>query len=379
MWRFRRRRAAVAVGSLVLLAVTCGSLAAHADSRLESRLRRELALAEAAVEIERGVEALEEERASTTFARAVMMDRASESVRKLRAYGTLRAAGEADTTERLRVLYQLARGGMPRLIAESRLARADGSSVAGAARLERGRLLHGMVRNDLRSLQRVRRSESRARAELISTSRELATVSALNMVASLQAAVLREASGQLSPDVRKARTRRLFTMSRTDELSSRERRLVRLVGRTYRTLNYGVGLDFLDYGSLQRPVNGRIVGRFGVTKDRLLGLTSQRDGVELAAPRRGGTVRAAADGRVLAVGDLPGYEEVVVVEHPDGFLSLTGHLRSVSVQVGQELKRGEAIGNVATKQLEDGLGRTVYFELRHGERPVNPTAFLRRR
>ncbi|MGB1699617.1 MAG: murein hydrolase activator EnvC family protein, partial [Nannocystaceae bacterium] len=131
-------------------------------------------------------------------------------------------------------------------------------------------------------------------------------------------------------------------------------------------------------GSLTRPVGGRIVGSYGQSKDPLLDLPIYRDGVEIRAKGRQPSAVAAATGTVVAVGELSGYEEVVVLQHDGGFLSLTGHLRGVVVERGQRVRRGDVLGRVASKQVKDGLGRTVYFELRHGERPIDPSRFLRK-
>ena len=369
----------ISAAAFVSAAVGVVSLA-HAGTRLEKKLREELALAQAAVEIERGVEALRTEAESLTFAQAIMRDRTRESMRKLAAYRDSRSEGEQRTKARTRALYQLSRGGLPRLLVESRLERTgQDPEMTAAARVQRGRALRQLIQSDMRVLKRHQRAEARARAELVETSRELASLSSLQLVRGLQQGALSLAVAEIDPQVRRARTRRVFAMSGDQELSSRERRLLRLVGKEYRALNYGKGLDLLDHGALKRPVAGRVVGSFGTSRDALLGIETHRDGVEIRASRRARGVLAAADGRVVAVGDLPGYEEVVVLEHEGGFLSLTGHLRSVVVSQGDAVKRGQRLGQVATKQLDDGLGRTVYFELRHGERPINPTRFLERR
>lgn len=45
---------------------------------------------------------------------------------------------------------------------------------------------------------------------------------------------------------------------------------------------------------------------------------------------------------------------------------------------GQEIEGGDLLGRVASKAMDDGLGSTVYIELRHGEKPVDPSAYLKR-
>jgi septal ring factor EnvC (AmiA/AmiB activator) len=88
-------------------------------------------------------------------------------------------------------------------------------------------------------------------------------------------------------------------------------------------------------------------------------------------------VVAVAAGRVSFVGSLPGFDEVVVLDHGGGYLSLTGRLVAVGVADGQEVEAGTTLGHAAPKTVDDGLGRTIYFEIRHGRRPIDPLPFLR--
>jgi septal ring factor EnvC (AmiA/AmiB activator) len=85
-----------------------------------------------------------------------------------------------------------------------------------------------------------------------------------------------------------------------------------------------------------------------------------------------------ADGRVVMVTALPGFENVVVLDHGGGQYTLTARLWDIGVEEGQELEGGDLLGRVAAKPLDDGLGSTVYIELRHGEKPVDPTQYLKR-
>jgi len=351
---------------------------AFAGRGLDYSLREELQVARRAVEIERGMEALRTESASLKFAESIMRDRAMESVRKIRAYSELRGAGEQQARTRTRTMYKLARGGIPRLIVESKLEKQTQRDDASLARAQRAHALQRLLGNDMRVLARHRRSEARAREELVAASREMAAASSLRMIREVQESILNTSMASLQPQLRRARRRRVFALSQTSELNTWERRLLRQVKQQYRALSNGYGLDLLDVGALARPVSGRIVGRYGESKDRLLDLPTYRDGVELRASGRRPFAVAAADGVVVAAGELSGFEEVVVLEHPGGFLTLTGHLRGLVVRQGQEVRRGETLGKVASKTVKDGLGSTVYFELRHGERPIDPSRFLRK-
>ena len=101
-----------------------------------------------------------------------------------------------------------------------------------------------------------------------------------------------------------------------------------------------------------------------------------RNGVELAA-RRDEEVRAPAAGRVVMVAELPGFEQVVVIDHGAQRLSMLGRLWKLTVAEGDDVEAGAALGRVAPKALDDGLGTTAYLELRHGDKPVDPAPRLK--
>ena len=89
----------------------------------------------------------------------------------------------------------------------------------------------------------------------------------------------------------------------------------------------------------------------------------------------GSPVFAADDGVVALVGSSSsGYGNYVVVAHAGGFDTLYGHLSTALVKVGQSITQGTAVG------LEGSTGNStgphLHFELRIGQKPVDPTPYL---
>jgi septal ring factor EnvC (AmiA/AmiB activator) len=120
-------------------------------------------------------------------------------------------------------------------------------------------------------------------------------------------------------------------------------------------------------GKLIRPVPGAIVHGFGVTTDADLKTAVSQRGVELDS-HRGEAVRAAAAGKVVWIGDVPGHGRGVAVDHGDGYVTLTARLRTLHVAEGDELPAGAVLGLSA--------GGTIYFELAQGGTPFNPAPWL---
>lgn len=75
-------------------------------------------------------------------------------------------------------------------------------------------------------------------------------------------------------------------------------------------------------------------------------------------------VCAAADGTVTAVSELSGGSTGVLIDHGEGMETVYAYLSSASVQPGDAVSRGQALGQSAAQ---------LYFELRQSEATVDPT------
>ena len=94
-----------------------------------------------------------------------------------------------------------------------------------------------------------------------------------------------------------------------------------------------------------------------------------------ASPRSSAGRRAAESGVVAYAGDeLKGYGNLVLIRHPNGFVTAYANNGELDVKRGETVKRGQIIaksgqtGNVNSPQL--------HFELRKGSTPVDPTSYL---
>lgn len=115
-----------------------------------------------------------------------------------------------------------------------------------------------------------------------------------------------------------------------------------------------------DHG-LQWPVDGVLLARFG-QKDG-----APYRGIDIAAPL-GAPVYSAEDGRVVFVGEQPGFGRLIVIEGEEGRLTLYGRNATVCVDEGRRVRRGEGIARVGDR----GTGVAyLYFEVREGD-PINP-------
>ncbi len=122
---------------------------------------------------------------------------------------------------------------------------------------------------------------------------------------------------------------------------------------------------------LRWPVAGKMISGFGPRPDG-----THNDGVNLAAPM-GTDVHAAEGGVVAYAGDeLKGYGNLVLIRHDNGWVTAYAHADEILVKRGDQIKRGQVIAKAGrTGQVDQPQ---VHFELRQGQKPVDPTPFMER-
>jgi murein DD-endopeptidase MepM/ murein hydrolase activator NlpD len=117
------------------------------------------------------------------------------------------------------------------------------------------------------------------------------------------------------------------------------------------------------------PVKGELISRFG---DKGTGL--RNDGINIAAPK--GTPVVAADNGVVAYSgnELKGFGNLVLIRHPNGWVTAYAHNETLLVARGEQVERGQEIarvgstGNVTSPQL--------HFEVRKGSERIDPLSVI---
>jgi septal ring factor EnvC (AmiA/AmiB activator) len=124
------------------------------------------------------------------------------------------------------------------------------------------------------------------------------------------------------------------------------------------------------------PVEAPIVKSFGRVVDAEFKTETFQSGVEFDAPL-GVAVKAVAAGQVRFAGWFRGYGKLVILDHGDEYFTISGHLADIRVEVGDEVESRGVIGTVGdTGSLS---GPRLYFEVRHGREPQDPSVWLRLR
>ena len=114
------------------------------------------------------------------------------------------------------------------------------------------------------------------------------------------------------------------------------------------------------------PLSGIIRTHFGGNDS----LGSKSEGVHIEG-RNHALVVSPMGGLVRFAGPFRRLGRIVLIEHDKDYHSLLAGLDEINVQVGQTLSAGEPIGKLG--QSSDGRKQTLYYELRHKGKPVNPS------
>jgi len=162
-----------------------------------------------------------------------------------------------------------------------------------------------------------------------------------------------------------------------DRLAAQEEDLARLITELTSILSdYPITSEepFDDYkGRLTWPVAGNLLHDFGQPR---VGGRLKWNGVVLSAAR-GQEVRVVYHGRVVFADWLDGMGLLVIVDHGGGYLTLYGYNETILKNTGDWVAPGDVIATVGDSggQAQSSL----YFEIREGTRPVNPSAWVTRR
>jgi murein DD-endopeptidase MepM/ murein hydrolase activator NlpD len=117
------------------------------------------------------------------------------------------------------------------------------------------------------------------------------------------------------------------------------------------------------------PVRGRVIAAFGPKPNGV-----QNDGINLAVPE-GTPIKVAEDGVVAYAGsELKGYGNLVLVRHPNGFVTAYAHASDILVKRGETVKRGQVIAHAG--QTGSVTSPQLHFEIRKGATPVDPSQYL---
>lgn len=99
-------------------------------------------------------------------------------------------------------------------------------------------------------------------------------------------------------------------------------------------------------------------------------------GIDISSAARSGAtpITTFRAGTVVATNRTGGFGNHVIVDHGGGLTSLYGHLHTIAVYTGQQVRPGDTLGHEGS--TGNSTGTHLHFELRQDGRPINPGSLL---
>ena len=125
--------------------------------------------------------------------------------------------------------------------------------------------------------------------------------------------------------------------------------------------------------SLQSPVSGTIIHRFGQKQSKFFTLFKRGVLVETKPDE---SVRSILTGKVVWAGPFRGYQNLVILDHGKGSFSVYGNLGELFVLKDDVIDQDYILGSVAYDKVEERS--LFYFEMRYNKKAVNPARWLKK-
>lgn len=126
--------------------------------------------------------------------------------------------------------------------------------------------------------------------------------------------------------------------------------------------------------SFALPVNGTVSSVYGYRTDPFTGEIAAHNGLDIAA-KAGSDIFAALDGTVELASHTNGdYGNYIIINH-GAFKTLYGHCQSLKVKKGDKVLAGQVIATCGSTGRS--TGPHLHFEIRIGDRRIDPTPFLK--
>ena len=185
---------------------------------------------------------------------------------------------------------------------------------------------------------------------------------------------IEERKGNKSKFLKTIKNKKIYFIQTRKEMLKASENLNGLIAKLEQKKISGQELSFVDKkGRLFFPVKGKVLNRFGRVRDKRFQSYIINNGLNLKV-KKGTKVHPIFQGTVLFAGSLEGYGNLIILGHGDKYHSLYGHLDKILVQTGDYVYEDRAIG--LSGDSGSLVGETLYLELRHQGKPIDPAPWL---
>jgi len=122
-------------------------------------------------------------------------------------------------------------------------------------------------------------------------------------------------------------------------------------------------------GKLPWPVDGKLISKFGLIKNKELNTTTENIGIEIKSDKKT-KVTSVSDGVVTEISYVKGY--IVIILHGDGFRTVYWGMKKINVEENDYVQLGMPIGEMTNNEI-------LQFQVWNKDKKENPERWLSKR
>ncbi len=184
----------------------------------------------------------------------------------------------------------------------------------------------------------------------------------------------REERNLILKDIRKKKSLRAAAMASLKNAAQQLRQHMKAMEAVPEVNESGGAFETL-YGSLEMPVQGTIISKFGSEKNGDYTSFTFQSGIDIKV-ERGEPVKSVFRGNVAYANWLNGYGNLMIINHGDSYYTLYAHVEEMFKKRGDLVEIGEVIATAGDTGSINGL--CLHFEIRHHDKPVDPLKWLKK-
>ena len=177
----------------------------------------------------------------------------------------------------------------------------------------------------------------------------------------------RSAKSQMIAEM-EALIKKLYTDK--DAMKKREEELARIRAEQNRATT---GNFAKMKGRLAWPVQGRVIGKFGTTRNPDTGVVTENVGVDIRVIN-GTIVKSVLDGVVSTITYIRGHGNIIIIDHGGGFSTVYAQIDNITVHENEYVQMGNPIASVEIP--EGNTSAKLHFEVWGNQKKLNPEHWL---
>ena len=177
----------------------------------------------------------------------------------------------------------------------------------------------------------------------------------------------RSAKSQMIAEM-EALIKKLYTDK--DAMKKREEELARIRAEQNRATT---GNFAKMKGRLAWPVQGRVIGKFGTTRNPDTGVVTENVGVDIRVIS-GTAVKSVLDGVVSTITYIRGHGNIIIIDHGGGFSTVYAQIDNITVHENEYVQMDNPIASVANP--EENTPAKLHFEVWGNQKKLNPEHWL---